>query len=800
MRCRHCGTENVEDALFCRRCGKKLSRSAGRGWIARAGAAFALFAVAIIGCLVASGTLFDMLDAREHEHGLEVLLGYCNGEAPEVTFAEDGSLSFMQGSLSGVNVSDEVDALAVLDDLEGLLNVRNAEDELVFDKRGSVGEGDVYRFQQCYEGIPVLGKVAILGTDGDGAVRTINADTIDVGHPATEASIKVDDAFAAARRATHESVVSCEGLAYWPLERGVELVWVVICSESICTVSAVSGEVLAVEPASWTMKGVDGVHEGDDRVSFNVEEVAGRYQLVDRERNITYHDAMDLSTKTRIDFKNDEGETLYRYEGKTGKITDLRDHSKYDYVEFTKGMTEAECMLCHIDSNGEHLYEEASCYSERLPDGVPIYDDSDNVWKDSRMLDVVSAINRSYDFFAARDWNGLYGHNHPMHVYLYDYQGGDRTNAQMFLVGYMTVGTQCDTAHGSIEHEYAHAALNGIARLGVYGERSMETKTLHEAYADILSVVIRRDDSWTINGGVRNLQNPEQSTKRHRLSYYEPNHLEADEHDNCTIIGHAAYLMYENGFTWDELADLWCGSIWQLTPTADFDTCRHCVLSTATILRMSDDKQQVIRDAFNAVGIFDHTPEDAMPTNNANVTPYGDSSDHPDNTEAFGIIESSSGKPIARTVQLDFDNDGTLETFVIVGDSIEGQDNAWSHAELWYVDSTGEVTSVAGRETFDLSLRHIDTFGDGSSSYTFISLENTGFGSEGIGHVYTVRGGKPVEVAFDTEGVMWLHGEDGSARGTLSVWGDHHQYQDYLFSYDEASNTMMNMGPVGEAY
>lgn len=180
--------------------------------------------------------------------------------------------------------------------------------------------------------------------------------------------------------------------------------------------------------------------------------------------------------------------------------------------------------------------------------------------------------------------------------------------------------------------------------------------------------------------------------------------------------------------------------------------------------------------------------------------------DSPENSAPVGDVQAirdASGKEVVWCQIFDFDSDGNKETFIIVGKPLPDEPeprNYWQDGELWFMNSSGQVSKVAGKEVFSAYLMYVDMLGDGvNDDYTFLSLESTALGSGGKAHVYAVLNGNPVEVSFDQENVDFVHGEDGCMVGSISVFDNgYHQWQDYCFVFDETTLSFVTSKKYGD--
>ena len=190
----------------------------------------------------------------------------------------------------------------------------------------------------------------------------------------------------------------------------------------------------------------------------------------------------------------------------------------------------------------------------------------------------------------------------------------------------------------AVAHEYTHAVTN----LKVFGSdghsedrRYFERNALREAYSDIFGELVEQrytgETDWNSNK-TRNLINQEKGKDyKNYKNYYRYNYDDryigtSDDggaHYNSTIISHAAYLMSKdhksikhssygstkNLLDYDQLGQLWYGSLEYLKETEfmDFSDCRYAVEKSARKLIkegvLLEDNLKVIEQAFNEVEV-----------------------------------------------------------------------------------------------------------------------------------------------------------------------------------------------------
>lgn len=169
-------------------------------------------------------------------------------------------------------------------------------------------------------------------------------------------------------------------------------------------------------------------------------------------------------------------------------------------------------------------------------------------------------------------------------------------------------------------HEYTHAVFD-YAGAGL--SDGIEVSGLNEAYADIMGVLIRGTNDWTVcknyttdgsSATFRDLKNINTEElyrgEKYPDVYYGENWT-GEEHNICPIIGHVAWDMYANGgFSYSDIARIWYNSLGLCYDNSStFVTCRKYIIQTAEDLVYSDDKIDFIAKSFDDREIFDPTYE-----------------------------------------------------------------------------------------------------------------------------------------------------------------------------------------------
>lgn len=157
-------------------------------------------------------------------------------------------------------------------------------------------------------------------------------------------------------------------------------------------------------------------------------------------------------------------------------------------------------------------------------------------------------------------------------------------------------------------HEFTHGIFYHI--VGSVDKSNYEGSAINEAYADIMGMCIEAyyDQSNEIDGYIN--ENKEKSGVKRNIkktsNKYKENKddkgLTKEEHIDSTIISRAAYQMSKS-LTLQEFETLWFNSMYLLPKEPNFYDCRYAVEQTAKLMNLSEEKQEIIKEAFNEVGI-----------------------------------------------------------------------------------------------------------------------------------------------------------------------------------------------------
>ena len=189
-----------------------------------------------------------------------------------------------------------------------------------------------------------------------------------------------------------------------------------------------------------------------------------------------------------------------------------------------------------------------------------------------------------------------------------------------------------ESTHAVIEYRIGYDFSNFYVCYLTPTGNGLATGAINEGYADIFGCLMTGQWKYSLHVHSndeyeRNIENPRDSNAQQnaRAQITAPARMsqvwcptadiiangfrgENDNggvHINSSIVSYPAYLMYKNGLTWNELAQLWYKSMRMgYSCISTFGTVRTCVVRAARKLGMSQSKIDVIEQAFEEVGII----------------------------------------------------------------------------------------------------------------------------------------------------------------------------------------------------
>lgn len=555
--------------------------------------------------------------------GLMVLFGLKllkKGEEPSIdntevskedityTYTENGIPKFIDGEFSKREVKSSNDALLALDDMKENMHFKDVFSEFQFDSEEKSENITYYRFNQFYKGIPVFNQNIIVGVENEKVSSFsgyyIPGIEIEVTPKKTQEEIEkiVKNHF------SENTNITKNELSIWADYDKQSLVYVVNANTSELAkemiLDANTGEILTetdlfvyADLYPYTGKGLDGItHKINLEEFYDVAALKTRYRFLDPERNISIADYRSTGMLLALIASAVPGSTPI-----TVDITDGKIETTSKNQEFIESAVTA---MAHY----EKIYD---YYLNVL--GRNSYDN-----KGSKIIINLGVTAKS---FTTKDLNNAAWYAPTSQMYIGNYDG------KSFAASLDVLG-----------HEFTHGVVSCTSKFSTTPKdktKAFETGALNEGYADILGALIE-GENWIMgenNVIVRNLSDPlslKHPKAKGEKYYYPDGYLKegfslagclaelgsgsdyssdiqdvtvydnGGVHRNSTVVGHAAYLMYENGAfeSKEQMAKVWYNSLFLLSSYSDFEDCALAVIKSAQNLGLSEDSIIKVRSAF----------------------------------------------------------------------------------------------------------------------------------------------------------------------------------------------------------
>jgi Zn-dependent metalloprotease len=491
------------------------------------------------------------------------------GDTPFTTTDDNGVPNYIEATYTDQKVSNVDDAISSLNYIHNLMGFDNAEQEFTEAKTKTIETPEelsnlnTYRLQQTYKNIPVYGYQLIVVTNEAEDVKGVTGHYYPNLDMEINPVITMEEAKEIALSFDAATENTSDGLQIYVDDETGEstLCWKIRTVLKSYFIDAVTGVLVAdvseIRDASTIGTGTSLLNEA---ISFPVSEENGSYVLKDTVRNIYVYDAehsyYEKSTPLTESSNNNWNNHPFC-------ITAYNNVIKvFDYYESVLGRDGANNSRERINVYANYRYDKAGYLDE----------------------------NGHYD-------NAFYTTN---------------ANGQaLFAIG---DGNNISMALDVIAHEYTHAV--DVNEWGAIYKG--ESGALDEAYADIIGELIETGSLTEVGedltrGSVRNFidpANPGDKTEIKQPSNYSNRYVGSEDyggvHINSGIVNHAAYLIDLNWPTANhsiELVNLFYASMDFLTPNSTFVDCRNALYTAAKTLNMSEDKINVILEAFQSVGV-----------------------------------------------------------------------------------------------------------------------------------------------------------------------------------------------------
>ncbi|SHK61069.1 M4 family metallopeptidase [Fibrobacter sp. UWB12] len=470
--------------------------------------------------------------------------------------------TFVDGKFTTEKVTSFKKAISALNSLHHTMGFKNVDQEYKEDSFNSYLKKNFYRLQQYHQGIPVYGRQLVVSTDENGNVESLSGRYTDVS-VTSNVVVNEDKAIDLVKKDVPNVMnITSEGLYYYVDKADKStLCWKIATDFSVYFVDAAKGSFVEILTTRYDFGPAtdSGKNMSDQTVNFpvTVDENGTRY-LYDSDRNIEVLrcqkanscDGAKISRKTTPWTTEKDAISAY-----TNMI------KAYDFYKYELGHKGA-------DANGLPIKVIVGFYEkegEPYPGG-------------------------------ACHW----------------YCNGN-TN---ICVGEADEYAKCLDVMG---HEYTHGVEHFIWK-PIYND---ESGALNEAFADIMGEFIQDgvldEHAEDLKGGPNRYFNDPTKTSyydsrikkwvkcpKHYKDKFDGSYDHYGVHINCGIVCYAAYLMQKrwptNTFS-IEMPTAFYLSMHYLDADSNFLNFRSALLAAARVLRLGSEKEKVIAEAFDEVGI-----------------------------------------------------------------------------------------------------------------------------------------------------------------------------------------------------
>ena len=476
-------------------------------------------------------------------------------------------------------VADESEARELLSDFQ-------LGDEYLLKETFDLNGGIVYHFQETYDGIPVHGRYSNVITSADTTAEGISSNYYPI-HVDTSPKIDSDKALSIFNQYLGQTNIE-KGSVFFELciygyDETARLSYCICVGSNSIYIDANTGDIIHVYDNMKTLTCLLTSNLGE--VEVNAQEHNGDYELLD----------------------------VSRGGGIESCVLPDDAYGVFDFGE--KGRV---CVVISPSSVGDFRSSIASYYNiERSYDYFAsmhrFYSTDGN---NNRKIHIINNINAYKNFNGNENIRSF--SNNAAATTIFNEDGIAETwfiisrvnNAAEFLFSYYL---------DVMTNEYTHAVIFSVIGNSVNDQMG----AMGEAYSDIMGECCEAyynvESDWNIPG-CRNISNIANGVNVganiNHMDYYSN---DLDEHNASTVISSAAYHMFmgvnEEGesdsqyaiHSYEALSKLWFTSMFYLTPSSDFLTCRYAVESAATLMVkegvINELQAQGISYAFDKVGI-----------------------------------------------------------------------------------------------------------------------------------------------------------------------------------------------------
>lgn len=498
-----------------------------------------------------------------------------------------GYITDISGKYSDIKVDSYETALYSLYSLKTAMGISNPFEELKPVSVNADETGNIYKFNQVYNGIEVYSNTVVVSVDSQGNTDYLSSDYFPINK---SIDVTPKTTYEEALKSIEEKYIGAE--AY-----GVEQ------EKDRLYISNYYGETELVWKVYFDLLEDNGdLNKGEYRAL--VSAVNG--DIIYKTCTLQYDSSQDASG---IDL-NDKRRSF--------KVTQHKH--KQDFIDYTLEDEGRNIFIC--DAHGAEIFEN-DIYKSSSKNGWT----AEQVSAMANMKDIYDYYKNTFGRISYDDaWIQDSGNN--INVYLNTdikdnaYWQGDKSffsqNKRYIALGYKEINENVKRSYAAsgdvMCHEFTHAVVDNDTELDDIYKGT--PGAINEAYADILACCYTRD--WLhgeeIDGrGSRDIAAPHISRysakvgDEYYVDYSNFDNYSEDNggvHINSTIISHAAYLMNKNGIEFKDIEKLWYKSLkLNYKNHSDFYDVRNNVVKAAEKLGYSKERINIIEKCFDEVNI-----------------------------------------------------------------------------------------------------------------------------------------------------------------------------------------------------